>query len=302
MHEKYKAQVSLLLRILPEISKEDCFALHGGTAINLFVRDMPRLSVDIDLTYLPFEDRNVSLQNINEALERIKVRIESVLHNCKVTHAEEIFKLLISHNGSGVKVEVTPVARGAFGQIQSLELRTTVQEEFNAYCRVNVVSNAQLYGGKICAALDRQHPRDLFDIKYLFESESFNGEIKNGFLLALLGGVRPPHEILNPILKDLQAVFESQFSGMTNTDFSYLEFEETRKELLRRVNESLESKDKDFILSFANGAPDWSIHDFQLFPAVQWKLQNILSLKDKDPLKHQDQLNKLKSLFNLEIE
>lgn len=55
--QSYKQQVSLLLSVLPEVAKESCFALHGGTAINLFVRDMPRLSVDIDLTYLPLEDR-----------------------------------------------------------------------------------------------------------------------------------------------------------------------------------------------------------------------------------------------------
>jgi len=53
----YRSQVELLLRVLPYVAKEKVFALKGGTAINLFVRDLPRLSVDIDLTYLPFEDR-----------------------------------------------------------------------------------------------------------------------------------------------------------------------------------------------------------------------------------------------------
>lgn len=51
MNDKYNHQVRLLLAVLPEIAKEHCFALHGGTAINLFIRNMPRLSVDIDLTY-----------------------------------------------------------------------------------------------------------------------------------------------------------------------------------------------------------------------------------------------------------
>ena len=51
--EVYRRQVQLLIRVLPSIAEEACFALKGGTAINLFVRDMPRLSVDIDLTYLP---------------------------------------------------------------------------------------------------------------------------------------------------------------------------------------------------------------------------------------------------------
>jgi len=51
--ERYMRQVALLVRTLPYIARHEAFALKGGTAINLFYRDMPRLSVDIDLTYLP---------------------------------------------------------------------------------------------------------------------------------------------------------------------------------------------------------------------------------------------------------
>jgi hypothetical protein len=75
MEKIYRQQVSLLLTVLPEVAKEKCLALHGGTAINLFVRDMPRLSVDIDLTYLPIEDRETSVNHIAEALERIKANL-----------------------------------------------------------------------------------------------------------------------------------------------------------------------------------------------------------------------------------
>lgn len=78
--EIYRRQVALLLNVLPEVAKEEIFALHGGTAINLFVRNMPRLSVDIDLTYLPIEDRKDSLQNISDGLSRIS---ESILQSCQ---------------------------------------------------------------------------------------------------------------------------------------------------------------------------------------------------------------------------
>lgn len=61
MNEAYKRQVKLLLDVLPEIAKEDCFAMHGGTAINLFLQDMPRLSVDIDLAYVGLEVRAEAL-------------------------------------------------------------------------------------------------------------------------------------------------------------------------------------------------------------------------------------------------
>lgn len=74
--ESYSAQVALLVRILPHVGDEPIFALKGGTAINLFYRDLPRLSVDIDLTYLPIKDRDDSLAEINEAMDRIAASIE----------------------------------------------------------------------------------------------------------------------------------------------------------------------------------------------------------------------------------
>ena len=66
--EQFRQQAALLIRTIPLVAAETCFALKGGTAINLFVRDMPRLSVDIDLTYLLVEDRPTSLANIDAAI------------------------------------------------------------------------------------------------------------------------------------------------------------------------------------------------------------------------------------------
>ena len=71
MLDRYVKQVRLLLSVLPDMAREPVFALKGGTAINLFYRDMPRLSVDIDLTYLPVADRQSSLEGIDDALDRI---------------------------------------------------------------------------------------------------------------------------------------------------------------------------------------------------------------------------------------
>ena len=67
MDERALRQVNLLIRLLPFIAQEDCFALKGGTAINLFVRDLPRLSVDIDLVYLPIEERAQTMKRIDAA-------------------------------------------------------------------------------------------------------------------------------------------------------------------------------------------------------------------------------------------
>ena len=74
MQEKYIKQVALLVKCLPIIATEECFAIKGGTAINLFFMNLPRLSVDIDLVYLPIESRDTTYQNINQALERISTK------------------------------------------------------------------------------------------------------------------------------------------------------------------------------------------------------------------------------------
>ena len=68
MEDRYKKQVALLIRIMPSVYRIKDFAVHGGTAINLFHKNMPRYSVDIDLTYIPIESRNVSLNTINTKL------------------------------------------------------------------------------------------------------------------------------------------------------------------------------------------------------------------------------------------
>jgi len=293
--QSYKKQLSLLVDILPEVAKESCFAMHGGTAINLFVRNMPRISVDIDLTYLPIEDRTKSLQNIAAALERIKAYIEKLLPNIRILHKQNIGKLLISSKGTDIKLEVNLVGRGTLLLPQTMPLCKKAQDELRVFCATPIVPVGQLYGGKICAALDRQHPRDLFDVKHLFANEGFTTEIKTGFLLCLLSGDRPIHEILRPNLQDQRLAMTNQFEGMSEEDFSYEDYETTREKLINTIHQNLTEQDKAFLLSVKNLAPDWSIYDFEKFPAVQWKLHNLKKLKNTNPDKHQRQYEALKN-------
>jgi len=248
IRKEYKIQVNLLLAVIPEVSKEKCFALHGGTAINLFIRNMPRLSVDIDLTYVPIEEREVSVRKINEALIRIKASIESVVPAVSITHQPSILKLLISTKNASIKLEVNQIKRGVFAPPFEAILCEMAQNEFDTFCTVPIVPIGQLYGGKICAALGRQHPRDLFDVKFLLDNEGFSVEIKKGFLLCLLGGERPIHEIISPNLLDQRSAMEKQFDGMTEERFTYDDFEETRFRLISTIQERLTEYDKRFIL------------------------------------------------------
>lgn len=143
MKEEYRKQVALLLDVLPEVAREDCFAMHGGTAINLFLRDMPRLSVDID---------------------------------------------------------------------QRLAL-------------------------------------------------------------------------------------EHQFVGLSSESFTYSEFEHTRESLVRAVKNRLTQEDKDFIFGFKCLEPDWNMYDFEGFPAIQWKLENLRRFKQLNALGYKEAVDRLDALL-----
>ena len=297
MEQVYKNQVSLLLNVLPEVSKESCLALHGGTAINLFIRDMPRLSVDIDLTFLPIEDRATTIQHIAEALGRIKINVERNIPGVTVTIKKDTGKLLIATKEASVKLEVNLVGRGTYAEPQVLTLCSKAQAEYDVFCEINVVPLGQLYGGKICAALDRQHPRDLFDIKYLLANEGFTEGIKKGFLYCLLGSERPFHEMLNPNLQDQKSALENQFNGMADGEFSYEVYEKTRLELIEIIRANLTVEDKDFLLKFKNLTPEWQKYPYAEYPSVRWKLQNLEKLREKNLEKHSYLYDTLKELL-----
>lgn len=268
------------------------------TAINLFVRNMPRLSVDIDLTYLPIEDRDTSLKHIAEALERIKANIEKVVRGARIAPRLSDGKLQISANKIDVKLEVNLTNRGTISEPKEVQLCEKAQTTFEAFCTIPVVPIGQLFGGKIIAALDRQQPRDLFDVKYLLGTEGFTQEIKEGFLLCLLYSVRPINEVIIPNFQNRRSALANQFSGMSDETFSYEEFESIREKLVATIHKNLTDSDRNFLLNFKNITPDWSIYDFQRFPAINWKLQNLQQLKNNNPDKHRGLYEVLKKKLN----
>ena len=164
----YDAQVWLLIRLTPFISEENCFALKGGTAINLFIRDFPLLSVDIDLVYLPSHGRQEALEKIKQGIDRISQRIKSVIYPIQIIKSyedkDDALRLVIVHAGVTIKIELSPVLRGTVLPSAIRSVTDVVEEEFG-YAEMLVVSDEDLYAGKLCAAFDRQHPRDFFDLK-----------------------------------------------------------------------------------------------------------------------------------------
>ncbi len=111
--EAYKAQVALLVRLFPCVASKEVFALKGGTAISLFYRDLPRLSVDIDLTYLPIKERAESLAEINEAMDRIVYSVERGIKGAKARQIRGVVvvatRVLARLDGVEIKIETSPV-------------------------------------------------------------------------------------------------------------------------------------------------------------------------------------------------
>ena len=298
MNNLYKKQVALLIRIMPAVYRIKDFAVHGGTAINLFHKNMPRYSVDIDLTYIPIQEREESLKTINEHLKTLKANIEKSIPGIKVIAKYDVWKLQCTLNGATVKIEVNGTKRGIIGLTEDKMLCDKAQQEFSMACKARTVSYSQLYGGKITAALSRQHPRDLFDCKYM-EISSFE-DVKDGFMLCLLGSDKPIIESLQPNNIDQTDALENQFKGMSDVEFSYADYEEARVNLIAQVNAAFTETDKDFILSFEKGTPEWnkcSAGDLSCYPSVKWKLQNIFKLKETNPQKYQQGIERLKNFF-----
>ena len=280
--ERYRQQVVLLVRALPLVAQETCFALKGGSAINLFIRDMPRLSVDIDLTYLPIAAYRDSLHDIDSALRRVGERAKATLPSLLVepgnrAGSETITKLVLRHGRTRVKVEVSPVLRGCVREPEVRSVTTTVERTFG-HATMQIVSFADLYAGKIMAALSRQHPRDLFDVHGLLANEGIDDAMRTAFVVYLLSGNRPMYEVLTPTRHDLSIEFERGLAGMAVDPVGVDVLEQTRETLVSDIVGNMPDHHKRFLVSFESGEPDWTLMEVphaKTLPAVRWRMQNL---------------------------
>lgn len=302
MKKEYTDKVALLIEALPFIAEESCFALKGGTAINLFYRDMPRLSVDIDLAYIDFDDRETAYIRINAALERISGALAHAGMSAIIQGNSEEKKVIVSNPGASIKIEPNYTIRGYVYAPTIHPICGKAEREYG-YAEMQIVSPAELYGGKICAALDRQHPRDLFDVQGMFSTLAQEPNLIAGFLAMLLGHNRPIHELLNPKPKDQAEVFEKEFVGMTDSDFSYQDHIRILGELVRFVQSGI-APYKSFLLDFVALKPDFpalGIPNLDRLPAIRWKLQNLERLRKSNPEKFNEQYEKLEQLFSKDL-
>ncbi|MSP40276.1 MAG: nucleotidyl transferase AbiEii/AbiGii toxin family protein [Deltaproteobacteria bacterium] len=301
----YFKQAVLMVKTIPHVAAENCFAVKGGTAINLFVRNLPRLSVDIDLTYLPVDEpRDIVLPKISEALARISNEIKKTIagarvQETRVRNPDRITRLTVSVGPTRTKIEANEVIRGAVFPAEERELTPRAENMFELSVTARTLSLADLYGGKFCAALDRQHPRDLFDVLLLFQNEGITDEIRKAFVVYLASHDRPMHELLNPSLKNVRRIYDNEFTGMTLDPVAYEDLIAARDRLVETLREQLTNDEREFLVSLKAGEPKWQsigIAGVEKLPALQWKLTNIQRLEVK---KQRELLEKLKRVLEM---
>jgi exonuclease VII small subunit len=297
----YFRQVELVVRVLPLVAVEPSLALKGGTAINLFVCDFPRLSVDVDLTYLPLDNRDDALGAIEDGLGRLADNIRRVIPGAKVTaatgEAGRVQRLLIVAGGVSIKVEVSPVLRGSIMPAVQMAIADNVADQFG-YVETQVLAADELYAGKLVAALDRQHPRDLFDVMQLLLGRGITSALMDCFLVYLVSSNRPIAELLDPNPLPLQPVFDQQFRGMTLREVSVEELNQARDRMIQAIGQQLTNDHKAFLLSFKSGDPQWDLLEHAIasdLPAVQWKLRNIRKMS---PARRAQALSRLEKVLS----
>lgn len=299
MNEIYEKTTQLLLRVAPSVFKSGKFALKGGTAINLFIREMPRLSVDLDLVFIDHTlDRTAALAAISTATheiaedlrrQRLEVRVGGVTGG-----DAKIF--IRGDDGILVKVDINHVMRGAVLPVCNAAITKAAQDRFKMSVTVPMLSPSEVYAGKLIAALDRQHPRDLFDVHQLLLNEGVTAEIMTIFVAYLVGHNRPVHEVLFGKARDIEEEYRRSFIGMTADEIALQTLLDARTKLTSIIHGMLTQNQKDFLVSLARAEPQWNLIDIphlQDMPASRWKLQNLTQLQVENAAKFHAQSQEL---------
>jgi len=256
------------------------------------------LSVDIDLSYLGIEPREDACKNINNALSNIVQNLKNSGLRANVQGNSVEKKIVCSNTDATIKIEPNYIIRGYVNRPEIMPVCEKAEDKFG-YAEIQVVSKPELYGGKICAALDRQHPRDLFYTKLLLENDEFDDEIMKGFVTMLLSHDKPLHEILNPNIKNQKEIFEKQFLGMSDVLFSYDEHIGTLNKLISVIKEKIlpyKTQLLDFV-SLKNNLKGFKINNLEKLPAIKWKLYNLQKLQAQNPAKFNEQYKRLIEYF-----
>ena len=303
MNQAYVDTVRLLLSIAPSVFASPYFALKGGTALNLFVQDMPRLSVDIDVVFTDHAlERDAALEAISMAMARLQAALVSRGFRATPlrTRLGDEVKLLVEDKLASVKVEVNFVFRGTVFPVVQMPLAPTARELFATGLTLPVLNTAELYGSKLVAAMDRQHPRDIFDVVQMLARFDWQTSFIDCFVAYLAGHNRPVHEVLFPTRQPLAAIFLSEFQGMTRDELPLVLLENAQQHLIDQLPRRLTPNHREFLLSLVRADPIWELMSFShlsALPALRWKLVNLKKLRSTNIKRFVAQHSELQARF-----
>lgn len=301
MDKTYAETVRLLLTAAPDVFANDIFAMKGGTAINLFVQDMPRLSVDIDVVYIRRDvARDQALQEIAAQLGIIADRLARLGLQTRLVRSKDLgdTKLIVENDTSQVWVEVNAVFRGTLLPVERRRLSARTAERFSVELELPILTPDELYASKLVAAMDRQHPRDLFDVWQLYQSGGITDAMVECFVTYLAGHNRPTHEVVFGNDRDITTDFHGGFVGMTEEEVSLATLLETRERLRQELPARMTRQQRQFLVGLARAQPEWSLlqckHAVEL-PALRWKLSNLETFRQHRPADFKRQAQLLES-------
>jgi hypothetical protein len=207
-------------------------------------------------------------------------------------------RVLVRQGGAEIKIETSPVSRGTVHPPELRRVSQSVEDTFG-FAELQVVSFEDLFGGKLHAAVDRQHPRDLFDVKLLYENEGLTDALFRTFLIYVASSGRPPHELVRPSLAEIDEAFAKEFEGMTVETIGLDELKAARTKLTADILDRLDDNAMRFLLSLHDGEPDFdaiSLPQAADLPAVRWKILNLRKLKEQNPEKHAEQRREIENI------
>lgn len=304
MNQIYLDTARLLIQVAPLVFVDNTFALKGGTAINLFIRDMPRLSVDLDLVFSDHSlPRDQTLARIGAALQQSAERLTARGFQTRLQAAADAIetKLLVRRGPIEVKIEVNFVMRGTVRPVCRAGLLPRARDALLADLEIPVVSLEDVYGGKLVAAMDRQHPRDLFDVMQLYAHEGITPDIRHAFVVYLASHNRPVHEVLFPAERNIAQDYQRAFQGMTAEPVPLDDLLITRAKMVRDLQSTLDTNERRFLLTLVANDPDWSllkVPHAQELPGIRWKLHNLGQLQKTSTKKLAEQSTTLARLLN----
>ena len=291
------------MEVLPKVATESAFALNGGTAINMFYQKMPRLSANIDLTWLPVTDRSSSLRNIDRALWRIAALIRennSGIHAQYLQRKRTVLPRIIVNKGKTfIKIATSTVTRGTVLPPSPMITSDAATKQFRSV-QMNVVSFEDAYSGKICAALERKYPHDLFDVMVLYNNGGFTDGLLRVLMVYVACSSQPMHKVLSPSNCIQKELYDLRFERLTEKKAPLETLIETGQRLHSDIASRLSGKIATFLLTLHDTKPDFGLVGFPEaaeLPAIRWKIFNLKKLKYANPEKHARQRKALEELL-----